>query len=1063
MMRSLEKYENDYKKKTSKQVENDNEWTAIANYIINKSYLSQLTNRDVQPLHDDDKRLERTKNACFFPIKKIVYDQEENALQKLINVYSCAAAARINLAMLIICPDEEGIEIYLGACDDEAAISKAEVLHDAFMGNFPGSRYESNKSDLFTEQATKEILERAFNDDYKNVAAVSGIASLRGTNNNERNENFFQGLEKIIESVPFGKKYTILILAKAVDEMEINGMHEELCAIYSALSPFAKSSLSVSKTNSITVTKSIARSAGISLSESASNSFNIGIGRSWSKGETRSHIRNYNMGLGSPFINGFPFINSFHIGVGLSESKGNTRTEGVNNHINQGSVHTRGTTNTFNVTNSEGTSKASGDSQSMQIAYENKKIIELLSAVDIQLKRLKTGRGLGMFAVSTYFLSPNEKDVELLAGAYKAIISGDNTHISESCINFWKGIKAKGVCTYLNKFKHPVFYLSRMEMVPVDRMETTPATLVSVPELAIHMGLPRKSVNRIPVCRGVTFGRNVIPLNEKKDFEKKLPIGNIFHLGLKEKTKAYLNLESLTMHTFVTGTTGSGKSNTVYGLIDNIRRIRDNLKFLIVEPAKGEYKNVFGNQNDVFVYGTNPLLTPLFRINPFRFRNKVHILEHLDRLISIFNVCWPMEAAMPSILKQGIEKAYESAGWDLCRSHNRFSQFIFPTFKDVMVEVENILNESQYSDENKGNYIGALCTRLKELTTGLNSMIFVTDDLTDKELFEENVIIDLSRLGSTETKSLIMGLVTVRLQEYRQSTQEKLASSLSHITVLEEAHHLLKRTINDVGGNLAGKSVEMLTNAFAEMRSAGEGFIIADQAPGLLDMAVIRNTNTKFIMRLPAHEDRELVGRSMGLNDLQIAELTHLPTGVAATYQNDWLSPVLVQIPRYDIKNTSIFNYEITETEDNYNNHIEMGLIKALTQKNGIEEFIDKLPMGLIELINNPKLPTKVKCLLSSFLSNANETHIKRLDKISTLAFELFNAKDVMKIIPYDSLIMWKKKILSLLKPSIIDLSEYDQDTILLLLVREYSKKLYEFTPIYLNLIDALNCKKKIT
>ena len=53
------------------------------------------------------------------------------------------------------------------------------------------------------------------------------------------------------------------------------------------------------------------------------------------------------------------------------------------------------------------------------------------------------------------------------------------------------------------------------------------------------------------------------------------------------------------------------------------------------------------------------------------------------------------------------------------------------------------------------------------------------------------------------------------------------------------------------------------------MRTSGEGFIIADQAPGLLDMAAIRNTNTKIIMRLPDLEDRILVGKAASLNDDQ--------------------------------------------------------------------------------------------------------------------------------------------------------------------------------------------------
>lgn len=124
---------------------------------------------------------------------------------------------------------------------------------------------------------------------------------------------------------------------------------------------------------------------------------------------------------------------------------------------------------------------------------------------------------------------------------------------------------------------------------------------------------------------------------------------------------------------------------------------------------------------------------------------------------------------------------------------------------------------------------------------------------------------------------------------------------LRHLTVLEEAHNLLKRSSSSQGsesGDLTGKSVEMISNAIAEMRTYGEGFIIADQAPGLLDMAAIRNTNTKIIHRLPDLSDRELAGRAANLNDQQIVELARLPKGVAAIYQNDWVEPVLCKIAK---------------------------------------------------------------------------------------------------------------------------------------------------------------------
>lgn len=75
------------------------------------------------------------------------------------------------------------------------------------------------------------------------------------------------------------------------------------------------------------------------------------------------------------------------------------------------------------------------------------------------------------------------------------------------------------------------------------------------------------------------------------------------------------------------------------------------------------------------------------------------------------------------------------------------------------------------------------------------------------------------------------------------------------------------------------------------MRTYGEGFIIADQSPGFLDLSIIRNTNTKVILRLPEQSDRELVGLAASLNKEQIEELTKLERGVAAVYQNDWIEP----------------------------------------------------------------------------------------------------------------------------------------------------------------------------
>ena len=146
-----------------------------------------------------------------------------------------------------------------------------------------------------------------------------------------------------------------------------------------------------------------------------------------------------------------------------------------------------------------------------------------------------------------------------------------------------------------------------------------------------------------------------------------------------------------------------------------------------------------------------------------------------------------------------------------------------------------------------------------------------------------------------------MGLVVYILNEYRVDQKTENNNGLKHVTVLEEAHNLLKNTSGGGESALIGKSVEMLTQTIAEIRTYGEGFIIVDQSPSSVDIAAIKNTNTKVVLRTPEANDREAVGRSIGLTADQVNEIAKLPSGVAAVYQNDWVAPVLTMIDKANV------------------------------------------------------------------------------------------------------------------------------------------------------------------
>lgn len=671
-------------------------------------------------------------------------------------------------------------------------------------------------------------------------------------------------------------------------------------------------------------TESTSTNVGVGISKKVKKSpYNAGInmshGRSTSDTRTTTHGTSHTFtksdSISKTLTHGLSNFHADSMTHGTNHSSSETQTYGIGTQ--QGEMFSAG--EAFSLVNSKTMTDTFGSSQGITLNAKNMTLASTAHRLEEHLKRIEECESIGMWNFAAYFIGESAAETETAANTYQSVVSGMESGIETAAVNTWyEDKKVESIFEYIKNFLHPNFWYEGFDYDGIRQEIVHPAVLVSTNELAIHMGFPRRSVNGLPVTEHTAFAQEVLKRAAKE--EEELSLGKIYHLGKETNTEVVLDVQRLTMHTFITGSTGSGKSNTTYEIVSRLnhicgrgRELSKKVPTLIIEPAKGEYKQVFGN--DFHVYGTNPYYTELLRINPFKFEKEVHVLEHIDRLIDIFNVCWPMYAAMPAVLKEAVEQAYCMAGWDLGTSRNKYDPAIYPCFSDVLTALRRVISGSDYSQEVKDNYTGSLITRVKSLTNGLNGQIFTCDEIEQGKLFDESTIVDLSRVASSETKAMIMGILIMRLQERRMS-QGGINLPLRHVTVIEEAHNLLKRTSteqNSEASNLLGKSVEMISNAIAEMRTYGEGFIIVDQAPGLLDMSVIRNTNTKIIMRLPEYSDRELAGKAAGLTDKQINELAKLPSGVAAVYQDQWIEPVLCKVNYYDIKPTE---YKIKQVLD---------------------------------------------------------------------------------------------------------------------------------------------------
>ena len=927
--------------------------------VVLKSYLKRLDSMDIASMPEAEGV---DSSIVLFKINRMVYEEDEFATDKFISAISSMAFADCSV-FLVIDGYRDKTDFYLGVKNNDpkrTTASVADTFKSSLVGQFPGididdcSIVEKGKKSSLQEQVLRRISNAS------SLSSYVGIPAFKDEDGKYDNKNYVQGTEKLAQAMQ-GKRYTAIILASNLTTDVVTEIRNGYETIYSQLSPMSTQQLAYSTNESLA--NAINRSKGVTQGKTKTQT----IGESHTNGTSNSHSKSDSetkkskIAVGSSVLGGVLAavgtgltITGAGAAIGLplmaaggamsavgaagkSKTSGTTDTYGTSQSDTENRSMSDAESHSETFTDSLGKTATSGSSKNYTLTIHNKHIEELMKRIDQELERISMSESTGLWSVASYFFSYDNDfaSAESASTIFKSIMQGEESGVETSAINSWidNSQKMKMLTNSVCHLSHPVFRNNLT--VNGENIKVENSSLLSSKELAMLLSLPHKSVPGFPVVEHVSLAKEVIRNNESL-MKREVSLGCIFDLGKAYiENRVKLDVKSLTQHVFVTGSTGCGKSETIYKLINETKQV--GTKFLVIEPAKGEYKNVFG---DVNVFGTNPLIMPLLRINPFSFPTGVHVLEHIDRLTEIFNVCWPMYSAMPAVLKKAMLDAYESCGWDLRLSVNRLSQSedVYPSFLDLFLSLEKVITESAYSEEVKSNYAGALLTRVESLTNGLNGEIFSVNELSNMVLFDENCIIDLSRVGSQETKSLIMGILIMRLSEYRMTGANTPNSALKHLTVLEEAHNILKRVSTEQsqeGSNMAGKSVEMITNAIAEMRTYGEGFVIVDQSPTSVDKAAIKNTNTKIVMRLPDEDDRKVSGKAAGMNDKQIDEIAKLPTGVAVVYQNDWVSPVLCKIDRME-NSRVIFN----EQKDS---------ILELNSENDINYIIEFLLAGQTE------------------------------------------------------------------------------------------------------------------
>jgi hypothetical protein len=355
-----------------------------------------------------------------------------------------------------------------------------------------------------------------------------------------------------------------------------------------------------------------------------------------------------------------------------------------------------------------------------------------------------------------------------------------------------------------------------------------------------------------------------------------------------------LPVRSLTKHTLLAGSTGSGKTTTAMEILRQLW-LDHRVPFLVIEPVNSgadDYRRLAAEPGfeDLEVYtvgdeGGRPL-----RFNPFEVPQGVLTDEHTANLLASFKAAFGLWEPLPSIYADALSLTYLRAGF-LASERPDGSRRSWPTVVDFMRAMREVTADLGYAGEVRANLEAASLRRAQQLVRGAAASAFLTDQPNNiPRLLDHPVIMELKSLGTGDEQALMIALLLAAVTEYYQAVRGA-STELAHVTLVEEAHRLLARPQGARAAEEAQakeKAAEAFANTLAENRKYGEGVIIAEQLPTKLVADAVKNTNLKIMHRITAEDDRRYLGETMGLDQAQMRFATRLRTGEALAYSDEF-------------------------------------------------------------------------------------------------------------------------------------------------------------------------------
>lgn len=367
----------------------------------------------------------------------------------------------------------------------------------------------------------------------------------------------------------------------------------------------------------------------------------------------------------------------------------------------------------------------------------------------------------------------------------------------------------------------------------------------------------------------------------------------------------YFPLKNLPKHAFLAGVPGSGKTNSMLHLVTTLYSKFD-IPFLILEPAKQEYRALVNKpeMRGTTVFSPSSGTKFLLHINPFQFPLKMSLAEHIRNVINVFEGSFSMDPPMPFLLDRAIERVYRDKGW-LPYMINQ-GTLPYPTMGELYDTLEQILEETDYEGEIKGNLKSVLQVRIGSLLSREMGDVFNVAESTmaPEEWLTRPIVIELEAMGIGPANFLTLMLSTLIRETLKVNPLKRKDGSKKprHVIFFEEAHNLIGPKAEKEAGENANPKIAataFVVKMLAEVRALNEAIIIADQLPTAMAPEVIKNTSLKLGHRMTSQDDRQLLGSTMSADEVQLERMATFTTGRTLCIYEGLLKPFELQMEQW--------------------------------------------------------------------------------------------------------------------------------------------------------------------